>query len=163
MKKFFLIFILGLIMTINSNANSSDLAVNDRFKIIETMNKYAIGIDTKNYDLFRSIFLDDVEVKVIYDPNWRGGGEVKFNGLENWVNYVEEAISQYRSTQHMLGNPMINFDGNIAVVRTDLQATHYYKDKPELSTTLWGFYETHMVKDKDWKIIKHTLTSIGSN
>ena len=56
--------------------NSIDL-VNDRFKIIETMNKYAIGIDTKNYDLFRSIFLDDVEVKVIYDPNWRGGGEGK--------------------------------------------------------------------------------------
>jgi len=163
MKKFFLIIILGLMMTTNSSANSNDLTVGDRFKIVETMNKYAIGIDTKNYDLFRSIFLNDVEVKVIYDPNWRGGGEVEFKGKENWVNYVEEAISQYRSTQHMLGNPMINFDGNIAIVRTDLQATHYYKDKPELSTTLWGFYETHMVKDKGWKIIKHTLTSIGSN
>ena len=163
MKKFFLIFILGLIMTTNSNANSSDLAVNDRFKIIETMNKYAIGIDTKNYDLFRSIFLDDVEVKVIYDPNWRGGGEVKFNGLENWVNYVEEAISQYRSTQHMLGNPMISYNGKVAIFRTDLRAIHYYADKPNDSTTFWGYYETHMVNNDGWKIIKHTLTGIGSN
>ena len=31
MKKFFLIFILGLFMTINSNAKSSDLADNDVF------------------------------------------------------------------------------------------------------------------------------------
>ena len=91
------------------------------------------------------------------------GVRVKFNGLENWVNYVEEAISRVEAHNIYLGNPMINFDGNIAVVRTDLQATHYYKDDPELSTTLWGFYETHMVKDKDWKIVKHTLTSIGSN
>ena len=163
MNKFLLTLLFGFIMVINFNVQTQELDTSDRVKIVETMNKYAIGIDTKDYELFRSIFLDDVEVTVIYDPNWRGGGEVKFNGLENWVNYVEEAISQYRSTQHMLGNPMINFDGNIAVVRTDLQATHYYKDDPELSTTLWGFYETHMVKDKDWKIIKHTLTSIGSN
>ena len=116
----------------------------------------------KNYELFRSIFLDDVEVTVIYDPNWKGGEEVKFNGKESWVKYVEEAISQYRATQHMLGNPMISFDGEIAKVRTDLQASHYYIKDPEAKTTLWGFYETHMVKNENWKIIKHTLTSIGS-
>ena len=163
MKKFFLFLVLGFIMTINFNANSQDLAIEDRYKIIDNMNKYAIGIDTKDYTLFRSIFSDDVVVKVVYDPNWRGGGEVKFEGLNNWVDYVETAISQYRNTQHMLGNPMIVFDGNIAIVRTDLQATHYYKDKPDTSTTLWGYYETHMVKENNWKIIKHTLTSYGSD
>ena len=62
----------------------------------------------------------------------------------------------------MLGNPMISFDGEIAIVRTDLQASHYYIKDPEAKTTLWGFYETHMIKDENWKIIKHTLTSIGS-
>ena len=57
---------------------------------------------------------------------------------------------------------MIKFTGNTAVVRTDLQATEYYKDVNKPKTTVWGFYETHMVKDKNWKIMKHTLTSIGS-
>ena len=162
MRKLFLTFFFGFIMTVNFNAQTQDLDTYDRIKIVENMNKYAIGIDTKNYELFRSIFLDDVEVTVIYDPNWRGGEEVKFNGKENWVKYVEEAISQYRATQHMLGNPMITFDGEIAIVRTDLQASHYYINDPEAKTTLWGFYETHMVKKENWKIIKHTLTSIGS-
>ena len=149
-------------MTINFNAQTQELDNFDRVKIVETMNKYAIGIDTKDYELFRSIFLDDVEVRVIYDPNWKGGGEIKFSGKEDWVNYVQEAISQYRATQHMLGNPMISFDGEVAKVRTDLQASHYYIKDPEAKTTLWGFYETHMVKNENWKIIKHTLTSIGS-
>ena len=162
MRKFLLTFFFGFLMTINFNAQTHELDISDRIKIVETMNKYAIGIDTKDYELFRSIFLDDVEVTVIYDPNWKGGEEVKFNGKEEWVSYVEEAISQYRATQHMLGNPMIRFDGKIAKVRTDLQASHYYIKDPEAKTTLWGFYETHMVKNKNWRIIKHTLTSIGS-
>ena len=162
MRKFFLTFFFGFIMTVNFNAQTQDLDISDRILIEENMNKYAIGIDTKDYDLFRSIFLDDVEVTVIYDPNWRGGEEIKFNGKENWVKYVKEAISQYRATQHMLGNPMISFDGETAIVRTDLQASHYYIKDPEAKTTLWGFYETHMVKNENWKIIKHTLTSIGS-
>lgn len=161
-RKIFFSVLMIILMTMNFNLQSKDLTEMDRFKIIETMNKYAIGIDTKDYLLFRSIFLDDVKVKVIFDPNWREEGEVSFNSKEDWVAYVKESIDQYRATQHMLGNPMISFDGEIAVVRTDLQATHYYIDNPEVKTVLWGFYETHMVKDQNWKIIKHILTSIGS-
>ena len=161
-RKIFFSVLIIILMTMNFNLQSKDLTEMDRFKIIETMNKYAIGIDTKDYLLFRSIFLDDVKVKVIFDPNWREEGEVSFNSKEDWVAYVKESIDQYRATQHMLGNSMISFDGEIAVVRTDLQATHYYIDNPEVKTVLWGFYETHMVKDQNWKIIKHILTSIGS-
>ncbi len=161
-RKIFFSVLIIILMTMNFNLQCKDLTEMDRFKIIETMNKYAIGIDTKDYLLFRSIFLDDVKVKVIFDPNWREEGEVSFNSKEDWVAYVKESIDQYRATQHMLGNPMISFDGEIAVVRTDLQATHYYIDNPEVKTVLWGFYETHMVKDQNWKIIKHILTSIGS-
>lgn len=161
-RKIFFSVLIIMLMTMNFNLQCKDLTEMDRFKIIETMNKYAIGIDTKDYSLFRSIFLDDVKVKVIFDPNWREEGEVIFNSKEDWVAYVKESIDQYRATQHMLGNPMISFDGEIAVVRTDLQATHYYIDNPEVKTVLWGFYETHMVKDQNWKIIKHILTSIGS-
>ena len=135
-----------------------------KFEIIDVMNNYAKGIDTKDYNLFRSIFDENVEVNIIYDPSFRSGEPVSFDGIDSWVDYVEQAISEYRSTQHMLGNPLIKFEKGVAKARTDLQATHYYKDKDNEKTTLWGYYDTHMVnKDGSWKIIKHTLTSIGSN
>jgi hypothetical protein len=51
----------------------------------------------------------------------------------------------------------------VAIVRTDLTAIHYYADKPDVSTTFWGYYETHMVNEGEWKVIKHTLTGIGAN
>ena len=84
---------------------------------------------TKNYNLFRSIFDDNVEVNIIYDSSFRSGEPVSFDGIDSWVEYVEQAISEYRSTQHMLGNPLIKFENGVAKARTDLQATHYYKDK----------------------------------
>ena len=161
-KKILLTLIFSI--QIMGNTMASDLSVNDKFEIIDVMNNYAKGIDTKNYDLFRSIFDDNVEVNIIYDSSFRSGEPVSFEGIDSWVQYVEDAISEYRNTQHMLGNPLIKYENGIVKARTDLQATHYYKNKDNEKTTLWGYYDTHMVnKDGSWKIIKHTLTSIGSN
>ena len=88
---------------------------------------------------------------------------VNIKGADNWVNYVDSEISKFRNTQHMLGNPMISYNGDVAIVRTDLRAIHYYADNPDVSTTFWGYYETHMVDQGEWKVIKHTLTGIGVN
>ena len=161
-KKIF--FILIILIQLGGNVMAGELSVNDKLEIIDVMNNYAKGIDTKNYDLFRSIFEKDVEVEIIYDSCFRSGEPVSFEGLDDWANYVEKAISEYKSTQHMLGNPLIIFENGIAKARTDLQASHYYKDKENEKTTLWGYYDTHMInKNGSWKIVKHTLTSIGSD
>lgn len=161
-KKIF--FILIILIQLGGNLMAGELSVNDKLEIIDVMNNYAKGIDTKNYDLFRSIFEKDVEVEIIYDSGFRSGEPVSFEGLDDWANYVEKAISEYKSTQHMLGNPLIIFENGIAKARTDLQASHYYKDKENEKTTLWGYYDTHMInKNGSWKIVKHTLTSIGSD
>ena len=163
MRKLFLMAFLGLLITTGFNVQSKTVSAESRFEIIDVMNKYAIGIDTKDYKLFRSIFYDDVEVSIVYTPNFGTGNTVNIKGADNWVNYVDSEISKFRNTQHMLGNPMISYDGKVAIVRTDLRAIHYYADRPDESTTFWGYYETHMVNKDGWKVIKHTLTGIGAN
>ncbi|MDA9623290.1 nuclear transport factor 2 family protein [Rhodobiaceae bacterium] len=163
MRKLFLMAFLGLLITTGFNVQSKTVSAESRFEIIDVMNKYAIGIDTKDYKLFRSIFYDDVEVSIVYTPNFGTGNTVNIKGADNWVNYVDSEISKFRNTQHMLGNPMISYDGKVAIVRTDLRAIHYYANKPDVSTTFWGYYETHMINEGEWKVIKHTLTGIGAN
>ena len=91
LKKILLTLIL--LTQIMGNAMAGDLSVNDKFEIIDVMNSYAKGIDTKNYDLFRSIFDDNVEVNIIYDPSFRSGEPVSFNGIDSWVQYVENALA----------------------------------------------------------------------
>jgi hypothetical protein len=160
LKKIWLMMFLMIAFTFDARSEGSKLE--DRFEITEVMSSYALALDTKDYLLLRSLFAVDVEVMMIFDSNSPDGGEIKLTGIEAWIEFVEEALDGTRASQHLLGNPMINFDGEEALVRTDLQATEYYKDKKKAKTTVWGVYETHMVKDKNWKITRHTLTSIGS-
>ena len=151
-----------LIMTITFDVRSDGLKLEERFAIADIMSSYALALDTKDYPLLRSLFAVDVEVMMIFDSSSSDGGEIKLTGIEAWIEFVEQALDGTRASQHLLGNPVIKFNGERAIVRTDLQATEYYKDTKKPKTTVWGVYETHMVKDKNWKIIKHTLTSIGS-
>ena len=154
--------VMLLMMAINFDARSEGLKLEDRFAIADVMSSYALALDTKDYPLLRSLFVVDVEVMMTFDSNTPDGGEIKLTGIEAWIKFVERALDGTRASQHLLGNPAISFNGEKAIVRTDLQATEYYKDANKPKTTLWGVYETHMVKDKKWKITKHTITSIGS-
>ena len=154
--------VMLLMMAVNFDARSEDLKLEDRFAIADVMSSYALALDTKDYPLLRSLFAVDVEVMMIFDSNSPDGGEIKLTGIDAWIEFVEQALDGTRASQHLLGNPVIKFNGERAIVRTDLQATEYYKDTKKPKTTVWGVYETHMVKDKNWKIFKHTLTSIGS-
>ena len=154
--------VMLLMMAVNFDARSEDLKLEDRFAIADVMSSYALALDTKDYPLLRSLFAGDVEVMMTFDSNSPDGGEIKLTGIEAWIEFVEKALEGTRASQHLLGNPAISFNGEKAIVRTDLQATEYYKDENKPKTTLWGVYETHMVKDKKWKITKHTITSIGS-
>ena len=151
-----------LMMAVNFDARSEGLKLEDRFAISDVMNSYALALDTKDYPLLRSHFAVDVEVMMTFDSNSPDGGEIRLTGIEAWIEFVEKALDGTRASQHLLGNPAISFNGEKAIVRTNLQATEYYKDANKPKTTLWGVYETHMVKDKKWKITKHTITSIGS-
>ena len=151
-----------LMMAVNFDARSEGLKLEDRFAISDVMSSYALALDTKDYPLLRSLFAVDVEVMMTFDSNSPDGGEIRLTGIEAWIEFVEKALDGTRASQHLLGNPAISFNGEKAIVRTNLQATEYYKDANKPKTTLWGVYETHMVKDKKWKITKHTITSIGS-
>ena len=151
-----------LMIALNLDARAEGLKPEDRFAIADVMSSYALALDTKDYSLLRSLFAVDVEVMMTFDSNLPDGGKIKLTGIEAWIEFVEKALDGTRASQHLLGNPTISFNGEKAIVRTDLQATEYYKDANKPKTTLWGVYETHMVKDKKWKITKHTITSIGS-
>ena len=112
---------LILITYLFEGAMAEELTTSDRLDIIDVMSSYAKGIDTKDFDFYEKIFSEDVEVNIIYDPNFRSGDQVTLNGKEEWISYVKEAVSKYKSSQHMLGNPLISFEDGIAKVRTDIQ------------------------------------------
>jgi uncharacterized protein (TIGR02246 family) len=132
--------------------SQSDVA--DRIALMDVMLKYAKGVDQRDMALYASVFADDVEVV--------GFGADTYHGRDAWVAYVTQALKAYGPTQHMLGPQLAEVDGDTAHCRTDVQALHFLKDKPDTTLTLWATYNTVMKRiDGAWKIARHELESRG--
>ena len=129
--------------------------VADRIELMDVMLKYAKGVDERDMTLYRSVFADDVEVL--------GFGPDVYHGADAWAAYVETALAQFGPTQHMLGPQLATVNGDTAQCRTDVQALHYLKDKPDTTLTLWATYVTDMKRiNGAWKITRHELVSRGT-
>ena len=127
----------------------------DRIALQDVMLRYAAGVDDRDLDLYQSCFADDVEVV--------GFGDQVYHGATEWRAYVEQALSRYGATQHMLGPQLATIDGDRAHCRTDVQALHYLKEQEGATLTLWATYRTDMKRiDGEWKISRHELISRGT-
>ena len=127
----------------------------DRIKLQDVMLRYAAGVDDRDLDLYESCFADDVEVV--------GFGEETVIGAKSWRAFVEQALSKYGATQHMLGPQLATIDGDLAHCRTDVQALHYLLDTEGATLTLWATYFTDMRRfGEDWKIVRHQLVARGT-
>ena len=132
--------------------NENNIA--DRIALQDVMLKYAAGVDERDFDLYASCFMENVEVLDF--------GEATINGRDEWVEYVKSALDNYGPTQHMLGPQLATINGDNAHCRTDVQALHYLKQPEGEILTLWATYETDMIRtDEGWKISKHRLVSRG--
>ena len=124
----------------------------DRHAIQDVIVTYAAGVDDRDLASYRSCFMDDVELG--------GFGPEPVRGLDTWMAFVEKALEPYRATQHMLGVPKIEIDGDKAHMRTDVQASHFPADPAGKTMTLWATYETDLVRTKDgWRIQRHDLVT----
>ena len=133
---------------------SNEQYLTDRIALQDIMLKYAAGVDERDFDLYASCFMDNVEILDF--------GESTINGRDNWVAFVKEALNAYGPTQHMLGPQFATIDGDEAHCRTDVQALHYLKEPEGEILTLWATYETDMKRvNGGWKISRHRLVSRG--
>jgi ketosteroid isomerase-like protein len=129
--------------------------VADRIALMDVMLKYAKGVDERDMALYRSVFADDVQVV--------GFARNAIHGVSAWLSFVEHALAQYGATQHMLGPQLATVSGDNAHCRTDVQALHYLKDKPNTTLTLWATYESDMRRvNGEWKIARHRLIPRGT-
>lgn len=127
--------------------------VSDRLALADVMQAYVKGVDERDMDLYRSIFTDDVVASI---------GGTQYLGADAWLAFIVAALDRFGPTQHMLGPMLAEIDGDTAECRTDLQATHYLKDQPDTTVTLWATYEQTMKRvNGAWKIARHDIIQRG--
>lgn len=119
----------------------------DKLMIAETIYLYAIGIDTKDFDLYGSIFADQVNIDF---SSYEGSSVPETTVLtrDQWVSRVRPLFTGLAATQHSMTNPVVNIDGDTASCRMYMQAHHVFEPEKEDSWfTIGGYYDDTLLRD----------------
>lgn len=130
--------------------------VEDKQAIIETVYKYAQGLDTRDWKLYRSIFTD----RVFLDFSSYHGQQGEWLSADEWVARLQPLFSGLAATQHSMTNPLVDFGAEGAECRMYMQAEHIHDPADSTSWyTIGGYYTDRLVKDGDgWRITSVKLT-----
>ena len=128
----------------------------DRTAISEVVYRYATAVDTRDWPLYRSCFMDNVEIDF---SSWNPEAKAKLSS-DQWTQMVKEGVSGFEATQHMSSNHVHTIDGDRAVCVSYMQAEHFLQtDGGTKECTLGGYYTNELIRTGDgWKIRKCTLT-----
>ena len=97
------------------------MGADDHWAICETVYRYAYGIDTKDWDLYRSIFTDDVWIDF---TSYRPGRPASTMAADTWVGAVRSQMVRLAATHHAMTNPLVTVDGDRATCQMYIDADH---------------------------------------
>ena len=132
------------------------MTFDDFHEITKRRYEYAMGIDTRDFDLLRSVFVDEVYMDfssysgqpgaTLEADDWVAGCRVLFTGLD--------------ATQHVMTNPIVDVDGDRATQRMYMKAEHFLiNDQGNADFALGGYYDDTLIRtETGWRIEAVTLT-----
>ena len=126
--------------------------IEDRAHISETVIKYAVAVDQRDWDMFADCFTDPVHAD--YSENGLPATDFTRDDL---VAVVREAVGGYTATQHLSPNHIIEFDDHDpdrAICTSYMYAQHHVdaRDTGEF-LLLRGSYTNRLVRTADgWRI-----------
>jgi hypothetical protein len=132
-----------------------------RVDIAQTVYGFADGIDRRDWDAHRSVFVGpDDEITFDY-KSYSGRPAMRMTSAD-WVEVVAPLFDGLDATQHTMSNPIVEVDGRAARCRMSMQAAHFLwsDDVAEPEFTIGGYYDDHLVLDDggNWKIDAVQLT-----
>ncbi len=129
----------------------------DRTKITDHVLNYATGIDRHQWDLYRSIFADDITIDF---ASWSGDPASKMKA-DDWVAGVRATLEPFDATQHVLTNFAIELDGDQAICTCYMSAHHHLVtgDLREMQS-IGGYYVHHLERSGDGWLIHRTQLNV---
>jgi hypothetical protein len=131
------------------------MTTSDHEAITRKLYEYAYGIDTRDWDLYRSIFADTITA----DFSSYNGDPAVTLPADDWVSGLKPLFTGLDATQHSMSNPLVDIDGDSARCRIYMQAAHFLEDWPAPEFTIGGYYDDRLVRTSaGWRISAFTLT-----
>lgn len=128
-------------------------ALSDRLEIQDLLTRYAHAVDTKDWDLYRTVFTPDAHI------DYESAGGIK-GDVETVVAWLSDALSNFPKTQHLVSNIDTRLDGDGATVRAMFYNPMVMKNganffcggyyNHELVRTAEGWRSRRLVEESTW-------------
>lgn len=124
----------------------------DRGQVLHVLARFAHGIDGRDWELYRSVLADQIEVDY---SSYRPGSAGPM-AADDWVGRARRLFPGLDATQHLLTNAWVRADGDGVLAQTSMRADHFLDGA---RYTLGGHY-LHRLRRRqegDWVIDGVTL------
>ena len=127
----------------------------DRMEIIDTLNRYATSVDTRDWDLFLTCYTEEM----IADMVSVGFDKPMTMSAKDFLEIIRQAVSPFDSTQHLISNHVIDIHGDSATCVCYLQAQHFRQDDTGAHAVLiGGYYANSLIRTPaGWRINKYKV------
>lgn len=132
--------------------------------LINSFNNYITGVDTKNWQMVRSCFADEVSLDYGELSSSTVGTNVSCSS-DAWIEVLQNTINGFDMTRHVITNHRIKECAGGVIFSAYLDADHLIFSDPQKNFTkpldivkLVGEYiNEYNLVDGQWKIIKSQL------
>jgi len=132
------------------------MSAEDKLAVTECVYRYATGVDTRDWAMYRSVFADEVE----FDFSSYGPGLPPMTmAADDWVAAQMPLFAGLAATHHMMSNPLVELDGDSAQITMYVRAHHVFDpEDPESYYTIGGYYRNRLVRQRGhWKLVRVNL------
>jgi 3-phenylpropionate/cinnamic acid dioxygenase small subunit len=135
------------------------VSASDLERLNDVRYRYAEGIDHLDWDLYRSVFCDELEVAMMTTAT-EPAPVLRHTTADRWVARVRTLVSGLAATQHVMFNARAQIRGDTATLTTSMQAEHFLDfEHPDSWYTIGGYYTDGLRRTADgWRIAAMRLT-----
>lgn len=124
----------------------------DRAEIADVMGRYCLGMDLRDWDMYRSCWADDLTFDV--DDFEFPDAPAANHSLDSWIAGLKAFFARLDHSQHVKYPVSYAIEGDRAEVYAIMQGKHW-KPQPEgeaLQTVVGYYRDTYLRLDSQWKM-----------
>ncbi|MFJ3705304.1 MULTISPECIES: nuclear transport factor 2 family protein [Streptomyces] len=129
-------------------------ATADKLAVVETLYRYAAGLDLRDKDLLASAFADDAVAD--FGPATRKAGQEypPINGRETIAQALLGSLS-HLDTTHSVSNPRVSLDGDTAHLEGIVACQHLPREDHSRHVLMTNRYDVDLARQGDVWVIRH--------
>lgn len=133
---------------------SQTAATADKFAVVETLYRYAAGLDLRDRDLLASAFAEDAVAD--FGPATKKAGQEypPVKGRDTIAAALSGSLG-HLDTTHSLSNPRVSLDGDKAHLEGIMACQHLPREDHSRHVLMTNRYEVDLVRCGDAWVIQH--------